>query len=98
MSAGDAVAAAIDRIGATNGEINAIVDDLGESATERAAELDCIQAASGPVGPLHGVPVTVKENEERPLLAQLMSVQGAICREIRDVRHAMCGCPSMTSP
>ncbi len=33
--------------------------------------------------------------EERPLLAQLMSVQGAICREVRDVRLAM---RSMVAP
>jgi len=52
----------IDRVAAENPRINAIVDDLSEQARERAAELDRLRETQGVVGPLHGVPVTVKIN------------------------------------
>ena len=65
VSASDSVASVIERIDATNGEINAIVDDLRDAARTRAAELDRVFAKQGPVGPLHGVPVTIKENVDQ---------------------------------
>jgi len=65
VSAAEAVNAAVDRMRATNPAINAVVDDLSETALETAAELDRIFARSGPVGPLHGVPVTIKENVDQ---------------------------------
>ena len=50
------------RIAAHNGRINAIVADCSEVAMRSAAEKDR-ELASGVVpGPLHGVPVTIKEN------------------------------------
>jgi amidase len=57
-----AVTAAVERMRATNPKLNAVVDDLSEAALAEAAERDRIMAASGPIGPLHGVPVTIKEN------------------------------------
>ncbi|MEM7487582.1 MAG: amidase [Pseudomonadota bacterium] len=65
VSATEAVDAALDRMHATNGAINAVVDDLSDSARDAAAALDRTMAASGPVGPLHGVPVTIKENTDQ---------------------------------
>jgi len=62
VSAREVVAANIDRMHARNGAMNAVVNDLSESAMAEAARLDETFAASGPVGPLHGVPVTIKEN------------------------------------
>ncbi len=62
VSATEAVTQTVERMRARNGAINAIVDDLGDEAIQQAAEHDRIQAASGPIGPLHGVPVTIKEN------------------------------------
>ncbi|MEM9677909.1 MAG: amidase family protein, partial [Pseudomonadota bacterium] len=62
ISAKEAVNATLTRIARTNPALNAIVDDCSHDAREEAAELDRILAQSGPVGPLHGVPVTVKEN------------------------------------
>ncbi len=62
ISAREATEASLARTEAQNPKLNAIVDHLGEAALARAAELDEIFAKSGPVGPLHGVPVTVKEN------------------------------------
>ncbi len=62
LSAREAVGVAVDRMRARNPCINAVVDDLGEAALRRAEELDRRLAESGPAGPLHGVPVTIKEN------------------------------------
>ncbi|MEL6745090.1 MAG: amidase [Pseudomonadota bacterium] len=62
ISAKEAVNATLTRVARTNPALNAIVDDCSHDAREEAAELDRILVESGPVGPLHGVPVTVKEN------------------------------------
>jgi amidase len=62
MSARDAVSASIARMHDRNSAMNAVVDDLSQQALEDAARLDEVFATSGPIGPLHGVPVTIKEN------------------------------------
>ena len=62
VSARELVQANIERMLDRNPSLNAVVDDLSESAIATAAELDETFAKSGPVGPLHGVPVTIKEN------------------------------------
>ena len=59
MSAADAVEAAIARLDAANPALNAVVVDLREDARVAARAAD---AAPAPLGPLHGVPVTVKIN------------------------------------
>lgn len=59
VSALEAVRAAVERMHAVNPALNAVVTDLSASALERAAALD---AAKGPKGPLHGVPITIKIN------------------------------------
>ncbi len=65
LSAADAVGNAVERMRATNTRINAIVDDLRAAALEQAAAHDRILAERGPIGPLHGVPVTIKENVDQ---------------------------------
>ena len=50
------------RIAEHNGRINAIVRDCSEDALRAAAEKDREVAAGAELGPLHGVPVTIKEN------------------------------------
>lgn len=52
------------RVRHTNPEINAIVDDLTEVALEKARTLDTSSRRT-PRGPLHGVPVTIKENVDQ---------------------------------
>ncbi len=59
VSAVEAVRASVERMQAVNPGLNAVVTDLSASAMERAKALD---AAKGPKGPLHGVPVTIKIN------------------------------------
>ena len=52
----------LDRVDAINPDLNAIVVDMREEARATAAELDSAVAAGEPLGPLHGVPMTVKES------------------------------------
>jgi len=67
ISSGDVTArevtlAALERAHALNGSVNAFraIDDDG--ALKRAEELDRTRVAGGTVGPLHGVPVALKDN------------------------------------
>ena len=62
LSAREAVEAHLTRIEAVNPRVNAVTVVLAESALAEADRLDRQLASGGPVGPLHGVPFTVKEN------------------------------------
>jgi len=62
VSAVESVTASVKRMRERNPMLNAVVDDMGDEAVAEAAELDKAMARSGPTGPLHGVPVTIKEN------------------------------------
>ena len=65
LSATAAVGASIDRMREMNPALNAVVDDCSAEALEEAARLDRQFERSGVVGPLHGVPVTIKENVDQ---------------------------------
>ena len=65
VTAVEAVGSVVARMRATNGKINAVVDDLGEAALREAEAHDKAMSAGGPIGPLHGVPVTIKENVDQ---------------------------------
>ena len=62
ISSTQAVQAAVDRMHAVNPQLNAVVDDLSEQALQKARAQDDARAAGQALGPLHGVPVTIKEN------------------------------------
>lgn len=62
VSAVEVVDAHLDRIGAVNPALNAVVRILEDEARASAREVDRARAAGEPLGPLAGVPVTVKEN------------------------------------
>ncbi len=55
------VQACLDRIEETDGQLKAWVHLDGEYALTQAEELDSIRRAGRPVGPLHGVPVGLKD-------------------------------------
>lgn len=59
----EAVGAAVDRMREVNGDLNAVVDDMGDTAIAEAEAMDA-GLASGEIlpGALCGVPVTIKEN------------------------------------
>ena len=58
----DVVNAHLERIAAVNPAVNALTAVLADSALETAREADRRVAAGGSLGPLHGVPVTIKDN------------------------------------
>ena len=62
VSAEESVRSAVERMQETNPALNAVVEDLSESALTRARALD---ASDRPKGPLHGVPVTIKINVDQ---------------------------------
>src|SRR3954453_8636842 len=61
-SAAEVVAAHLDRIAAVNGAINAVVALDADGALAAARNADTAAARGEPLGPLHGVPFTVKDN------------------------------------
>jgi hypothetical protein len=58
----EVVDAHLARIGEVNPSINAVTVTLAEEAREGAKAIDRAVAAGAPLGPLAGVPITVKEN------------------------------------
>lgn len=62
ISCTDAVGAAVERMRVVNGELNAVVMDLGDQAMEAADRADKRLAGGAAPGPLQGVPVTIKVN------------------------------------
>lgn len=62
ISGQEVIQAHLDRIEAVNHKVNAVTVVLEEDALRTASEADKKIAAGEKVGPLHGVPITVKEN------------------------------------
>tara|TARA_R110002020_G_scaffold316999_1_gene532660 strand:- start:30400 stop:31821 length:1422 start_codon:yes stop_codon:yes gene_type:complete len=60
----EATESALARMDAVNQPLNAVVDPLHEDARKAAKAADEVLRRSGPMGPLHGVPVTVKINAD----------------------------------
>ena len=58
----EVVQAHLDRIETTNGSLNAVTVVLRDEALAAAREADRAIETGAAVGPLHGVPFTVKEN------------------------------------
>ncbi len=61
LSSADVVEHFIARLKAVNGKLNAVTADLSESARQTAADVDRALARGEKLGPLAGVPVTIKE-------------------------------------
>lgn len=57
-----AVEAALERMEAVNAQVNAVTVPLAESARQAARQADAMVHTGVALGPLHGVPVTIKEN------------------------------------
>ncbi|MGH8902469.1 MAG: amidase [Egibacteraceae bacterium] len=71
----EVIEAHLARIAAVNPTVNAVTVVLADQALAAAADADQALAAGQPVGPLHGVPITVKENID---LAGSATTQGVV--------------------
>lgn len=61
LTAEDATLAALDRSATLNPALRAIITPMAASALATAQALDRARAANAPLGPLHGVPITIKD-------------------------------------
>ncbi len=83
VSSAEVVEAHLARIEAVNPKLNAVVRVLADEARAGAAAADRAVAAGEPLGPLHGVPITVKENIDMaglPTTNGVASLAGATAR------------------
>jgi amidase len=76
----EAVRACVERMHEVNPRLNAVTCDLSEQALREAVRADAAVARGGALGPLHGVPVTIKENVDQ---AGCATVNGVVA--YRDV-------------
>jgi amidase len=65
ISCVEAAQAAIERLQAVNAAVNAVTVNLGAEALAAAQQADAMLASGVGVGPLHGVPITIKENVDQ---------------------------------
>ena len=65
ITAQEAVEAALERMAACNATVNAVTVDLSDEARQAARRADDTVASGTILGPLHGVPVTIKENVDQ---------------------------------
>lgn len=91
----EVMASVVARIGETNGHLNAITYPLTDEAIAMAEAADAAVANGDQLGPLHGVPVTIKENVDMAGLpnpngvaafAELMATEDAPL--VRNLRNA----------
>jgi amidase len=65
VSSRDVVASCLQRLDAVNPRINAVVVRLGEQALAEASAADAAVTRGDELGPMHGVPVTIKVNVDQ---------------------------------
>ncbi len=64
VSARELVEHSLSRIAALNSTLNAFAYVLADEALERADQLDAARVAGEPCGPLHGVPIAIKDEND----------------------------------
>lgn len=65
VSCVDAVRSSLARLDAVNPQLNAVVDRCADEALGAAARADAALTSGEAIGPLHGVPVTIKVNVDQ---------------------------------
>lgn len=75
VSAEEVARASVDRMRAVNPDLNAVVEDLGGSAIDAARAVDAARARGETLGPLAGIPVTIKVNVDQAGHATTNGVQ-----------------------
>jgi Asp-tRNA(Asn)/Glu-tRNA(Gln) amidotransferase A subunit family amidase len=64
LSSVEAIETCLDRIRCANPRLNAVVTVDTEGARQAARDADVSRARGGACGPLHGVPITIKDSFE----------------------------------
>jgi amidase len=108
VSSAEVVESHLERIEAVNPALNALTQVLADEARAAAAAADRAVAAGEPLGPLHGVPFTVKQNVDQlgcatnwglPALAEAMASSDApVVERMRaagGIPIARSNCPDM---
>lgn len=90
----DVVQAQLDHMRRTNPSINAITIDLGDQAVKEAKSADKALVEGCAIGPLHGVPVTIKHNIDiaglpnssgvAALADNIASIDAPLVKKLRD--------------
>ncbi|MFO1167285.1 MAG: amidase family protein [Rhodoblastus sp.] len=93
ISAEEAVRAHVERMAAVNPRLNAVVFDFSDDALKAAKAADRARAKGGELGPLHGVPITIKENVDyqgypnpngvKALLGQIAPSDSPVVRNLK---------------
>jgi len=93
ISAEEAVRAHVERMAAVNPKLNAVVFDFSDDALKAAKAADRARAKGGELGPLHGVPITIKENVDyqgypnpngvKALLGQIAPSDSPVVRNLK---------------
>ena len=81
VSSREVIQAHLDRLNTVNGRLNAVTIVLHEEALRAAEEADQALARGAALGPLHGVPMTVKENIDlanSPTTAGVVALKDAL--------------------
>ncbi len=78
LSAKEVITSSLQRLDAVNGRINAVVQEMPESALQAAEQIDQSIARGEDPGPLAGVPVTIKVNVDQ---AGYATTNGLSCRK-----------------
>ena len=84
VSAREVTSSCLERIAAVNPRLNALVEVSADEALASADSADRARAAGAPLGPLHGVPVSIKVNSDERGHATtdgVVALRDAIARE-----------------
>jgi fatty acid amide hydrolase len=101
LSAREVVEAHIQRIEAVNPKLNAVVIPLFDQARAEAAAADDARHRGDPLGPLHGVPITIKEQHRvkgtpttlgaTHQIGKLYDAEGPLVRKLREAGAIILG-------
>lgn len=78
ISSEEVVEAYLNRIEEVNPKLNAIVQLQANEAREHARKADAALALGVPIGPLHGVPITIKDNAETKGMISTSGTKGRL--------------------
>jgi len=84
VSSVEATRAVLDRLAAVNPKVNAVVRLTADEALDAAKAADEAVRRGGPLGALHGVPVTIKENIDQvghPTINGVVAFKGLVATE-----------------